>query len=119
METKASTMNDSFISMKVNIRNIEMVIRLILSVCLFGVFFVDPSIQHKMLYVVPALYLFASAFMKWDPLYATLRIIRDDQVSNTTSIQMENRDVERATSENDVRAANDPHRSEDGMKEAG
>ena len=44
METKASMMNDSFISMKENIRNIEMVIRLILSICLFGVFFVDPPI---------------------------------------------------------------------------
>jgi hypothetical protein len=120
METNANAMNAIFKSTDENMRNLDMAARLFLSALLLSVIFVDPAIQHKMLYVVPALYLYISAIMKWDPIYAVLRNIRNYRVPLKTSIRMEGRDtVTDATSGNDVLAANDPHRSEDRFKETG
>lgn len=120
METKANAMNAILKSTDENMRNLDVAARLFLSASLLSVFFVDPAIQHKILYVVPALYLFTSAIMKWDPIYAVLRNYRNYRMPLKISIRMEGRDtVADATSGNDARAANDPHRSEDRFKETG
>ena len=119
METNANRMNNRFQPIHENIRNVESIIRLIFSALLISMIFVYPDLQQKMLYVVPALYLFTSALMKWDPLYAGFKSIRNDRMPTSTSIRMEAKDIQDAASGSNSRASNDPHRSEDRLKKAG
>ena len=66
MKTKAYKMNDALLSTDENIGRKEVIIRLTLSAFLLSVIFVNPAIAHKILYVVPALYLYTTAILQWD-----------------------------------------------------
>lgn len=113
MDAKIGVVTDATDIFDANITRREAVIRVLLSAALLSVFFIDPLMPLKIIFVVPALYLFVTAIMHWDPGYAFIQIRKaakpTDEPSNLIeAIIQENSD-----------AANDPGGPGHGNKKAG
>ena len=119
MKTKVVTKNNAAVSVDENVGQRETIVRLVLSAALVSVLFVDTTIPHKILYVVPAIYLYTTAIINWDPVYALLRSYRATGTSSEQITQMENANAGDVGLRSDKYAVNDSHEFEGGLKKAG
>ena len=120
MNTKTTIVNDAFISIDENMQYRESFVRLFLTASLLSVIFVDPTIQLKFLYVVPALYLYTTALMKWDPIYALLRSFKIGDMNHKSVNQIKSVRMADIAADDKGNAANDvPTRFDGGLKNAG
>jgi hypothetical protein len=122
MERTVKTKNTELASIDKNMRQRESVLRLILSAFLVSVLLIDPSIQLKIFYVVSSLYLFTTALIKWDPIYAMLGEHRANVESSGSAVSMvlmRPSNIDEVESRAGIFSANDSGESEGERKKAG
>jgi len=112
MNRQFEMMNDVDSIVNENMRQRESVVRLMLSAALLSVFFIYPAMPFKFLYVVPALYLFTTALVKWDPVYAILKHFQVNYKSQKVEDKMMSSRMVDVDSSGDGKAVNDPSGSE-------
>ena len=119
METNIETKKPFISSVAENMQQRESLIRLILSALLVSAIFIDPAIQHKILFADSSLYMFTTAIMKWDPIYALLREYRANGDSSEAAIRTESFQMFDIESGDGISAANDSAESENELKNTG
>ena len=119
MNTTIDVMNDASISVSENIQAKHAIVRLMLVAALIGTMLVAPPVQYMIALVVAMTYLFTTAILRWDPLYALFAPRPAD--SEVTLPLNQYADIVR----NDIGsqgtdwAANDSHEPGHEMKKAG
>lgn len=118
MNTRIRIMNDAFMSISENMGKKDAFSRYLLTAILIGMLLAVPPISYLNPITIAANYLFTTALMRWDPIYALLglRFAHDLPVSGRQS-EGQLRSVVAVKTFH--RVANDSHHSTISLKKAG
>jgi hypothetical protein len=100
-----------------NMTQTESIVRFVLSAALIGVIFLDPHMSFKILCVVPALYLFTTALLRWDPVVALLKQLHSGPATQKSADNLMSSRMVDVDQGNASRAVNDPSQSESSQSE--
>ncbi|MDT8383439.1 MAG: DUF2892 domain-containing protein [Gammaproteobacteria bacterium] len=120
MNTRVELANDAINFVAENMRPQESVLRLLASGFVVLLPFSDPALSVKLLPVVAAVYLFVTAILRWDPLYAVIRWVQWQQAAQPQAVRTsEGAMVENLNRRSNTSAANDRSTSGDDFRKAG
>jgi hypothetical protein len=108
MSTKIDFVNDTYISVAENMKGKDAASRLILAAACLATLFITPIIPAINLLEILAVYLFSTAIIRWDPVYAIagIRLNNESSKTNAYSEGSVSINVGRGTNSH---AANDSH----------
>jgi len=118
MSTKTNVLNDAFIPVAVNVEVKDAIARLLITMGCLAILMTAPPIPIINILMVTAVYMFSTALISWDPLYALIGI-RLHQEGNETEIYNEGSVSFRAGSQGAEMEANEIRNNECEMKKAG
>lgn len=120
MNTRVELANAAVCFVAENMRPRESVLRLLASGFVVLLPFSDPGLSAKILPVVVAVYLFVTAILRWDPLYAVIRRVQWPQPAQPQAVRTsEGAMVENLNHRSNTSAANDRSTSGDDFRRAG
>lgn len=119
MNTRVELANDAVNFVAENMRPRESLLRLLASGFVVLLPFSDPALSVKILPVVAAVYLFVTAILRWDPLYALIRRVQRQYPQPQAVRTSEGAMVENLNRRSNTSAANDRSTSGDDFRRVG
>jgi hypothetical protein len=119
MNTKIDVVNDTFISVAENIQVKDAAARLLITAVLIAGLLSAPPVHYMGTMVAAVAYLFTTAIMRWDPLYALLGLGLLEKKPSYSARQSEGSVSHDVDSRKASQAANDAYADEDHLKKTG